>query len=360
MSMCVWVGCFIIKTIILQKEISLVKMIKPWDIMEIHPLVKLYIHPYNHSFKSWLHSKRCLILYSVRCCYHGIMNQGQIRDIVQGPDCALKTAHWNYPNTLFRENSGSNKGLWRYLKSTRKDTCGVSILVWNGRISSDAHDKADMLNNHFSSVYTTKDHLNLPFKVKSTYFKMPPDHCVKCRSPHASQPTERPKSLRRWQHPCGLSINMRPGISDNACLHHAAIPNFKKGPQRQEEGTRDACFPEGRQIEAWELPSCFAEFSLLQDCITHHPLIDNEAPGQPQHPSGHPTRFKMATFLWISTDHHSSRPGIYPEPALAGWCRSAQLCKGLRQGPSPSPIAKAQAVQPQQRRHGLGGIIPLK
>ena len=58
MSMCVWVECFIIKTIILQKEISLVKMIKPWDIMEIHPLVKRYIHPYNHSFKSWLHSKK--------------------------------------------------------------------------------------------------------------------------------------------------------------------------------------------------------------------------------------------------------------------------------------------------------------
>ena len=86
---------------------------------------------------------------------------------------ALKTAHWNYLNTLFEEDGGSNRGLWRYLKSTRKDTCWVSTLVSDGRIASDAQDKADMLNNQFSSVFTRGDRLNLPPKVKSSYPKMP-------------------------------------------------------------------------------------------------------------------------------------------------------------------------------------------
>ena len=86
---------------------------------------------------------------------------------------ALKTAHWNHLNTLFKEDGGSNKGLWRYLKSTRKDTCGVSTLVSDGRIASDAQDKADMLNNQFSSVFTREDRWNLPPKVKSSYPKMP-------------------------------------------------------------------------------------------------------------------------------------------------------------------------------------------
>ena len=55
----------------------------------------------------------------------------------------------------------------------RKTICWVSTLVSDGRIASDAQDKADMLNNQFSSVFTREDRLNLPPKVKSSYPKMP-------------------------------------------------------------------------------------------------------------------------------------------------------------------------------------------
>ena len=88
---------------------------------------------------------------------------------------SLKMTHWDYLNNLFDDcNDGNNKGLWRYLKGMRKDTCGVGTLVADGRIGTDPQDKADMLNKQFSSVYTREDRLNVPRKEKSPHPKMPP------------------------------------------------------------------------------------------------------------------------------------------------------------------------------------------
>ena len=84
---------------------------------------------------------------------------------------SLKMAHWD----LFEySNDGNNKGLWRYLKGMRKDTCGVGTLVADERLGTDPQDKADMLNKQFSSAYTREDRLNVPRKEKSPHPKMPP------------------------------------------------------------------------------------------------------------------------------------------------------------------------------------------
>ena len=64
----------------------------------------------------------------------------------------MKNAHYDYLNNVITEDG--NKGLWRYLKSMRKDTCGVNTLIKDGKSGSEPADKAEMLNEQFSSVFT--------------------------------------------------------------------------------------------------------------------------------------------------------------------------------------------------------------
>ena len=68
----------------------------------------------------------------------------------------LKTAHWNYLNTILTEDN-NNKRLWRYLKGTRKDSCGVSTLASGEGVGTIPRDKAEMLNTQFSSVFTQEN-----------------------------------------------------------------------------------------------------------------------------------------------------------------------------------------------------------
>ena len=85
----------------------------------------------------------------------------------------LKQAHWDYLNSLFQEDDSNNKRLWRYLKWTRKDSCGVSTLAADGKIGTDPCTKAEMLNHQFSSVYTRENQTNVPIMNPSPYPEMP-------------------------------------------------------------------------------------------------------------------------------------------------------------------------------------------
>ena len=49
-------------------------------------------------------------------------------------------------------NSHVNKKLWTFIKSQRKDHCGVAILKYNSKIHDDATMKIDILN--LTSVFT--------------------------------------------------------------------------------------------------------------------------------------------------------------------------------------------------------------
>ena len=53
--------------------------------------------------------------------------------------------------------SGDHKPFWQYLKSQHQDNCGVSPLKRNGELHSDSKDKAQILNDQFSSVFTKDD-----------------------------------------------------------------------------------------------------------------------------------------------------------------------------------------------------------
>ena len=72
----------------------------------------------------------------------------------------MKESHFDFVNRAISEDG--NKGLWRYVKSMRKDTCGVSTLIKEGISGSEPADKARMLNEQFSSVFTHEDNSSIP------------------------------------------------------------------------------------------------------------------------------------------------------------------------------------------------------
>ena len=50
----------------------------------------------------------------------------------------------------------SQKKLWSYIKSQRKDNSGIPPLSQNGTVHTDQPQKAEILNNYFSSVFRDK------------------------------------------------------------------------------------------------------------------------------------------------------------------------------------------------------------
>jgi len=74
------------------------------------------------------------------------------------------------------EDDSNNKRLWRYLKGTRKDSCGVNTLAADGKIGTDPCTKAEMLNHQFSSVFTRENQTNIPIMNPSPYPEMPAIH----------------------------------------------------------------------------------------------------------------------------------------------------------------------------------------
>ena len=50
-----------------------------------------------------------------------------------------------------------NKPFWRYIKSQRQEICGVAPLKADGQLHPDASKKAEILNQQFTSVFTSDD-----------------------------------------------------------------------------------------------------------------------------------------------------------------------------------------------------------
>ena len=72
-----------------------------------------------------------------------------------------RNAHWKYVNESLLNclEEGKNKSFWKYIKSKRNDSVGVSALRKNGQLHQDSKSKADILNDQFKSVFTKQDHL---------------------------------------------------------------------------------------------------------------------------------------------------------------------------------------------------------
>ena len=74
---------------------------------------------------------------------------------------ACHLAYINYVSSLANENCITKK-LWSFIKSQRKDSCGVPPLKYNGTVYTDYHSKAKILNEYFCSVFTTSSSAGLP------------------------------------------------------------------------------------------------------------------------------------------------------------------------------------------------------
>ena len=68
----------------------------------------------------------------------------------------LRKAHWKHLNRVLEdaEQEGNSKPFWRYIKSQRQDSVGVSPLKHKGQLHSDAKSKATILQHQFKSVFT--------------------------------------------------------------------------------------------------------------------------------------------------------------------------------------------------------------
>ena len=51
---------------------------------------------------------------------------------------------------------------WQYIKSKKRDSCGIATLNSNGKIMEDSKSKAEALNQQFVSVFTEENMTNQP------------------------------------------------------------------------------------------------------------------------------------------------------------------------------------------------------
>ena len=72
---------------------------------------------------------------------------------------ALKKAHWQHVNLILdtAEKEHNTKPFWNYIKFQRQHTVGVPPLKKKGQLYSDSKTKASILQDQFTSVFTTDD-----------------------------------------------------------------------------------------------------------------------------------------------------------------------------------------------------------
>ena len=82
-----------------------------------------------------------------------------------------RQAYQQYVSSFIQEDSSKN--LWRYVKSRKFDTTGISALKKDGITYCESTAKADVLNEQFCSVFTEEDIANMPSFETSHHPDMP-------------------------------------------------------------------------------------------------------------------------------------------------------------------------------------------
>ena len=67
----------------------------------------------------------------------------------------------------------SQKKLWSYIKSLRRDHTGIASLQSDDTLVTNSLDKAELLNQQCKSVFTNEPLSNLPHKGASPHLTMP-------------------------------------------------------------------------------------------------------------------------------------------------------------------------------------------
>ena len=75
--------------------------------------------------------------------------------------------------------SGNNKPFWKYVKSQKQETFGISALKSNGNVITDSFSKAEFFNSQSKSVFTPHP--------RNTFPQFPGNQCPKIKPQHISE-----------------------------------------------------------------------------------------------------------------------------------------------------------------------------
>ena len=156
----------------------------------------------------------------------------EIKKLVQRES---RKAHDSYISTLINSDdsgcSNNNKRLWNYIKSKRKDQCGIPSLEKDNQTITDGFCKASILNDQFQSVFTdTNSTPTVPLEG-NTFPHIPPINIttegvlqlLQELDPHkASGPDGIPSKFLKE-----TSVNIAPSLTliYQASLHQGELPS---------------------------------------------------------------------------------------------------------------------------------------
>ena len=85
-------------------------------------------------------------------------------DIEQMVKRELRDAERVYVNGILQNGleSGNNKPFWKYVKSQKQETFGISALKSRGNVITDSLTMAEILNSQFKSVFTPQSGNTFP------------------------------------------------------------------------------------------------------------------------------------------------------------------------------------------------------
>ena len=99
-------------------------------------------------------------------------------DIEQMVKRELRDAERVYVNGILQNGleSGNNKPFWKYVKSPKQETFGISALKSNGNVITVILSKAEILNSQFKSVFTPQSGNPFPQLPGTQFPKIKPLH----------------------------------------------------------------------------------------------------------------------------------------------------------------------------------------
>ena len=87
----------------------------------------------------------------------------EFKDYRKSTQKKVRQNYWSYQNDMLNNpEDKSNKAFWRFIKSKKQDSTGISSLKQGSKVIFDSKGKATIFNEQFCSVFTSEDTTNLP------------------------------------------------------------------------------------------------------------------------------------------------------------------------------------------------------
>jgi len=119
-------------------------------------------------------SRRKQRMYNLARSSQSPLNWQKYHQLKKETQKECRKAYTSYVSTLVNDDGHVSKRLWTFIKSQRKDHCGVAPLKHNNNIYSDTTRKIEILNEYFTSVFTYDTETPLPSFPGSPFPDIPP------------------------------------------------------------------------------------------------------------------------------------------------------------------------------------------